>query len=83
MQLDACEGFSRSHMPVDMALCILDLEGRVVRDLVRDHRPSGRHRIQWDGRDNDGRAVPSGLYFYRLKSRSDAFEQVRRVIRVR
>ncbi len=67
----------------EIELSILDLEGRVVRQLVRDHRPSGRHRITWDGRDNGGRPVPSGLYFYRLESRRDAFEQVRRVIRVR
>ncbi len=67
----------------DVELSILDLEGRVVRHLVRGPRATGRHRLLWDGRDNGGNPVPSGLYFYRLESRAEAFEEVRRVIRVR
>jgi predicted glutamine amidotransferase len=69
--------------PGEVELSILDLEGRVVRRLARGAAAAGRHRIVWDGRDADGRAVPSGLYFYRLTSREDGFEEVRRVIRVR
>jgi hypothetical protein len=67
--------------PVDLS--ILDLEGRVLRHLERGIRAAGRHRIVWNGLDEDGRAVPSGLYFYRLRSENDAFEDVRRVIRLR
>jgi len=67
--------------PIDLA--ILDLEGRVLRHLVRGDARTGRHRIVWDGRDEAGRAVPSGLYFYRLTSPESGFEEVRRVIRVR
>lgn len=67
--------------PID--LTILDLEGRVVRHLVRGPATMGRHRIVWDGRDAAGHAVPSGLYFYRLASRESGFEEVQRVIRVR
>jgi uncharacterized repeat protein (TIGR01451 family) len=67
--------------PIDLA--ILDLEGRVLRHLVRGDARTGRHRIVWDGRDEAGRPVPSGLYFYRLTSRQGGFEEVQRVIRVR
>jgi predicted glutamine amidotransferase len=67
----------------DVQLSILDLEGRVVRHLVRGTRHAGRYRIVWDGCDNAGRQVESGLYFYRLTSQGDAFEDVRRVIRLR
>lgn len=67
----------------DIELSILDLEGRVVRRLVRGPRSMGRHRLVWDGRDHAGHPVPAGLYFYRLESRAEAFEEVRRVIRVR
>ncbi|MCK4304385.1 MAG: class II glutamine amidotransferase [Candidatus Eisenbacteria sp.] len=64
-------------------LSILDLEGRVVRHLAGGAKSAGRYRIVWDGRDQAGRPVSSGLYFYRLRSRADDFEDVRRVIRLR
>jgi hypothetical protein len=40
--------------------------GRLVRVLVDGVRPAGRYVELWDGRDADGRAVASGVYFYRL-----------------
>lgn len=67
--------------PIDLA--ILDLEGRVLRHLVRGEARTGRHRVVWDGRDEAGRPVPSGLYFYRLSSPAGGSEEVQRVIRVR
>ena len=45
---------------------IFDVAGREVRALVRRQRlESGMHVIDWDGRGNDGRVVPSGIYFTR------------------
>ena len=67
----------------DVELMIYDLEGRIIRDLVRGSRMPGRHRVIWDGRDGRGRPAPAGLYFYRLRSRADAFDDVQRVIRLR
>lgn len=67
----------------EVELTIYDLEGRIIRDLTRGHRTPGRHRVVWDGRDDRGRPAPAGLYFYRLQSRADAFDDVQRVIRLR
>jgi predicted glutamine amidotransferase len=64
-------------------LSILDLEGRVLRHLVQGTTAAGSHRIVWDGRDQAGRAVPSGLYFFRLASADGGFAEVQRVVRVR
>jgi hypothetical protein len=47
-------------------LRIYDLAGRVVRDLVNETLPAGRHEAVWTGRDNGGRSVASGTYFVRL-----------------
>ncbi len=38
----------------------------MVRLLVADSRPSGRHEATWDGDDDAGRAVPAGTYLCRL-----------------
>ena len=43
-------------------LRIVDLRGRVVRELVDGVRPAGGHRAFWDGRDGRGHAVASGVY---------------------
>lgn len=47
-------------------LRILDLRGRRVRTLAQGAHPQGRHRRQWEGRDEAGRRVASGVYFYEL-----------------
>ncbi len=51
-------------------LTVHDLEGRLVRVLNDAALPAGRHAYVWDGRDDAGRAMPSGLYFVRLESPS-------------
>ncbi|UCF04567.1 MAG: choice-of-anchor D domain-containing protein, partial [bacterium] len=51
---------------VHVSLRIYDAAGRLVRVLVEGHRDSGRHREAWDGKDDSGRDVASGIYFYRL-----------------
>jgi flagellar hook assembly protein FlgD len=47
-------------------LGIYALDGSLVRTLVNGVRPAGQQTLVWDGRDDAGRALPSGVYFYRL-----------------
>jgi hypothetical protein len=47
-------------------LVIYSVNGRLIRRLVRDTRPAGRHTASWDGRDDAGEKVGSGIYFYQL-----------------
>jgi hypothetical protein len=49
-------------------LAIYDCQGRCVRTLVAEAMQPGEHRVLWDGRDTNGRAVASGLYFCRLQA---------------
>jgi subtilisin family serine protease len=50
----------------DARLEIVDLRGRLVRTLIRGERlAAGVHARGWDGRGDDGRALPSGLYLAR------------------
>jgi hypothetical protein len=52
----------------EASLRIFNLLGREVRMLLHGFQTSGRHEVVWDGRDNFGNAVASGVYLYRLES---------------
>lgn len=47
-------------------LVILDVAGRVVRRLVDEPQSGGAHHADWEGKDDGGQAVSSGVYFYVL-----------------
>jgi len=38
-----------------------------VRTLVNQIQNAGSYEVEWDGRDNTGARVPSGVYIYRFK----------------
>ena len=48
------------------SLHIYDITGRIVRRLYEGRSPSGWHTLSWDGRDDLGRKVASGVYICRL-----------------
>ncbi len=52
----------------DVEITIFDLLGRVIRRIPMGMQSGGRYRVIWKGRNDRGEAVPSGLYFYRLKA---------------
>ena len=53
-------------------LCIHDPSGRRVRTLLDRALPGGEHAIDWNGRDDAGRLLPSGVYLLRLEAGEDA-----------
>jgi hypothetical protein len=55
----------------EVILRIYDVSGRLVRDLVSGPRSAGLHRERWDGRDQAGLDVASGVYFARLSTGGD------------
>jgi hypothetical protein len=50
-----------------VTLHIYDVSGRLVRTLVDGPQTAGQKIAVWNGRDNRGRGVASGIYFYRLQ----------------
>lgn len=52
----------------ETTLRIYDLAGRLVRNLVTEKLPAGRRSVIWDGSDNRGNRVASGVYFYQLQA---------------
>ena len=55
-------------------LAIYDVAGGHVRTFVLGHQNPGKYSILWDGRDDAGRELSSGVYFYKLKT--DAEEEL-------
>jgi len=53
--------------PSTVALSVYGLTGRRVATLVAGRQGAGRHRVVWDGRDEQGRRVASGVYLYTLE----------------
>ncbi len=51
----------------DVELQILDVNGRMVRELLRGTQGLGDYRISWDGRDDLGVEVPAGTYYYHVR----------------
>jgi hypothetical protein len=52
----------------EVDLGIFDAAGRRVATLARGWRGPGEQRLTWDGAAGDGRALPSGTYFARLRT---------------
>ena len=54
--------------PVHITLRIYNVRGQLVRTLVDEDKLSGSYKVVWDSRDNSGKEVTSGVYFYQLKA---------------
>jgi hypothetical protein len=52
----------------EITLAIFDAAGRRMLDLAHGWWAAGEYRLPWDGRDQTGRELPSGVYFARLQA---------------
>lgn len=59
-------------------LQVFNLRGQNVRRLVAGSLDAGDHSVTWDGRDDSGARVPSGVYFYKLTAGD--FEGMQRMV---
>ncbi len=50
----------------DVRLEIYDIMGRVVATVIQEPMTAGYHKVTWEGKDNAGQRVTSGVYFYRI-----------------
>ncbi|MBI2950898.1 VCBS repeat-containing protein [bacterium] len=64
-----------------VTLRIYNLTGQVVRRLLDAPHAPGRYRVTWDGRDDLGRPVASGVYFYEMEV--GAFRDAKRMLLLR
>jgi flagellar hook assembly protein FlgD len=65
----------------DVTLEVYNVLGQRVRTLVSEEQDSGLHRVQWNGENQYGERVGSGVYFYRIEAGS--FTETRKLVLVR
>ena len=61
-------GIPESTEPVNTQLTIYSIDGKVIRTLVNEELRAGYHSRVWNGLDQSGKTVSSGVYIYLLKS---------------
>jgi hypothetical protein len=68
-----------------VAIKIFNLLGQEVKVLADRVETAGEHTVRWDGRNNIGLSVASGVYFYRIEARSsgNTFMQVKKMMLLR
>jgi len=59
-------------------ISIYDVLGHAVRNLVDKQQNAGSYKISWNGLDDEGHTVNSGMYFYKLSV--DNFSQTRKML---
>ncbi|MCW3131115.1 MAG: T9SS type A sorting domain-containing protein [Candidatus Methanospirare jalkutatii] len=61
--------------PARISLEVFDVNGRLIRTLLDRTLQPGRYDVAWDGSDNAGNVVGSGVYFYRLETSKAKFSK--------
>lgn len=69
-------------MPSSVRLEVFDGQGKLIRTIPAGSLNAGNHQVRWDGTDNRGEAVGSGIYLYRLVGEGFV-SQVRKMVLVR
>jgi flagellar hook assembly protein FlgD len=49
-----------------------------VKTIVGEQKAAGEYSVRWDGSDNDGDLLPSGLYLYRIET--DEFVESKKML---
>jgi fibronectin type 3 domain-containing protein len=52
----------------DVQIDIFNIKGEKVKTLVNDHMEAAYHSVTWNGNDDQGRTVGSGIYFYKMRA---------------
>jgi hypothetical protein len=71
------------YQPAEVELKIYNILGKLVRILVSERQYPGEHRVVWDGKNDKGEDLSSGIYFYRLKVSGIEFVKAKKMVLVR
>ncbi|MEN8249350.1 MAG: T9SS type A sorting domain-containing protein [Bacteroidota bacterium] len=60
------------NQPGMVNLTIYNIQGQKVVELINEYKTAGEQSVEWNGNDNNGSNVVSGIYFYRVNAGSDS-----------
>ena len=70
-----------------VTLRVYNVLGQEVATLLNGEQPAGYHSVAWDGRNNRGEAIGSGLYFYRIEAKPNdggtTFVEVKKMMMIK
>lgn len=71
------------QLPSDsrVTLAIYDITGKRVCTLLDEYRFAGIHSVQWNGKNDTGESISSGIYFYRLETHRE--KRVKRLVLIK
>ena len=55
------------HNPIHTTFVVYNILGQKIRTLVNEVKLPGEYKVVWDGKDEKGNSLSSGVYFYRLE----------------
>jgi len=56
-----------------VTLEVFNVKGNIIRSLINNIKQSGWHRVKWDSRNQEGKIVPNGVYFYTITANDIAY----------
>ena len=69
------------NSPIPTTLRIYNIKGQVVRTLVNEEKRPGEYQVVWDGKNDSGKGVSSGVYFCKLKVGD--FSETRKIVLIK
>ncbi len=73
--------FSTNETTENTEVTIYNIKGQKVKQLVNQKLESGLHTVIWDGKDDNGKQVASGIFFYKMKSGD--YQQSRKMLLIK
>jgi hypothetical protein len=67
--------------PIHTTLKIYNILGQLVKTLVDEPKEAGTYEVTWDGKDENGYQVTSGVYFYKLQA--EDFIQTKKMVLIK
>lgn len=70
-------------VPAQTELVIYDVRGRKIRTLLQEEKPAGRHVMRWDGRNDSGQVMATGIYYYAISTENSSYTAVKKMMMIK
>ena len=80
LRMAIAEMTSFPEIPGRVTLDVFDVQGKLVRRLRDQDEPVGVYDVRWDGRNDQGKPLSSGIYFYRLTVNGQAISTKKMIL---